>query len=81
MMSSQIFFDRRDAEVILEAEINSQYAFFDEKLLNILDQAGQTNTAIPQLVGEQESTIARIVEDYLKPCYEGLTAVYGEQKQ
>ena len=81
MMASQIFFDRRDAEVILEAEINSQYAFFDEKLLNILDQAGHTNTAISQLVGEQESTIAKIVEDYLKPCYEGLTAVYGEQKQ
>ncbi len=80
MMANQIFFDRRDAEIIYQVEKASQYGFFDEKLGNILEQAGTTNTPISQLCEEQESTIAKIVETYLEPCYRGLTAVYGEQK-
>ncbi|MBR5721466.1 MAG: extracellular solute-binding protein [Clostridia bacterium] len=80
MMANQIFFDRRDAELIYQVEKASQYGFFDEKLGNILEQAGTTNTPISQLCEEQESTIAKIVETYLEPCYRGLTAVYGEQK-
>ena len=79
MMANQIFFDRRDAEIILQVEKNSQYGFFEEKLGNILEQAGTTNTPISQLCEEQEATIAKIVDDYLKPCYSGLLAVYGEQ--
>lgn len=78
MMSKQIFFDRRDAEIIRQVEENSQYGFYDEKLGDILGQCGSSFTPISTLMESHTSAIEKIIEQYLDPHYRGLLAVYGD---
>jgi ABC-type glycerol-3-phosphate transport system substrate-binding protein len=77
-MASQIFFDRRDAEVVVNEVMNTEYGFYSEGARIVLEGVGQTNTPVSRILESNQSRYDTIVEEYMIPCYEARIAVYGE---
>ena len=77
-MTEQIFFDRRDAEVIVNVTRNTEYGFFREGARSVIENVTKTNTPASELLEANEDAYAKIVEEYMVPHYQGRIAVYGE---
>ena len=77
-MTDQIFFDRRDAEVIVNVTRNTEYGFFREGARGVIESVTNTTTPVSTLLESNESVYEQIVEEYMVPHYLGRVAVYGE---
>ena len=77
-MAEQIFFDRRDVEVIINLVRNTEYGFFREGARSVIEQVTSTTTPVSSLLEANEKAYDQIVEDYMIPHYQGRIAVYGE---
>lgn len=77
-MTSQIFFDRRDVEVVVNEVTNTEYGFFSEGARSVLEGVINTHTSISQVLESNASKYETIVEDYMIPVYHARVAVYGE---
>ena len=77
-MTNQIFYDRKDAEIIVNVVRNTEYGFFREGARTVVEDSVSTDTAISTLLESYASRFEEIVEEYMLPHYEGRLAVYGE---
>ncbi len=77
-MASQIFFDRRDAEVVVKEVTNTEYGFYSEGARSVLEGVGETRTSVSQILESNKDRYDNIVEQYMIPCYRAKIAVYGE---
>ena len=77
-MTEQIFFDKRDSEVVFDIVSGAQYNFFWEGGRDLPANAVKSTETISQLFESNEDKYNALVEDYLEPQYEGRLAVYGE---
>ena len=77
-MTEQIFFDKRDSEVVFDIVSGAQYNFFWEGGRDLPANAVKSTETISQLFEANEDKYKSLVEDNLEPQYEGRIAVYGE---
>jgi ABC-type glycerol-3-phosphate transport system substrate-binding protein len=77
-MTNQIFYDRRDAEIIVNVVRNTEYGFFREGARTVIEEAVNTDKGISALLDSYVSRYDQIVTDYMIPHYQGRIAVYGE---
>jgi ABC-type glycerol-3-phosphate transport system substrate-binding protein len=77
-MNEQIFFDRRDAEVLANVTRYTEYGFFREGARGVIESATEVTTAISALLESNKDKYDKIAEDYMTPHYQGRIAVYGE---
>ncbi|MBO5036948.1 MAG: extracellular solute-binding protein [Clostridia bacterium] len=77
-LSSQVFFDRRDAVLFLNMVENTEYGFFREGARKVLDTAIGSNESITSIIESFESANEVLSQDILEPHYAGMIAVYGE---
>ncbi len=77
-MTDQIFFDRRDTEVLANLTRNTEYGFFREGARGVIESATEVSTAISALLESNEAKYDQIAEEYMTPHYQGRIAVYGE---
>ena len=79
-MATQIFFDRRDAEIVVNEVTNTEYGFFDEGARGVLEGIGGTQTPVSTVLESNLTKYETIVEEYMMPCYRAMDAVYGERQ-
>jgi len=77
-MASQIFFDRRDAEIVVNEVTNTEYGFFSEGARGVLEGVGGTNRPVSTILESNAAKYEQIVTEYMIPCYESRVSVYGE---
>lgn len=77
-MTNQIFYDRKDAEIIANVVRNTEYGFFREGARGVIEEAVKTDKGISALLESYRSRYDEIVTDYMIPHYQGRIAVYGE---
>lgn len=77
-LADQVFYDRRDAEVLLNLVRNTEYGFFREGARGVIENATESDTSISKLLESYQSAYDKIAEDYMLPHYQGRIAVYGE---
>lgn len=77
-MTNQIFYDRKDAEIIANVVRNTEYGFFREGARGVIEEAVKTEKGIAALLDSYESRYDEIVTEYMIPHYQGRIAVYGE---
>ena len=77
-MADQIFFDRRDAEIVANCTRNTEYGFFLEGACALLENIEVSNAPLSQILERGEKAYDQIVEKYMLPHFEGRIAVYGE---
>ena len=77
-MTSQVFFDRRDAEIVVNCTRNTEYGFFLEGACSLLENIEVSHAPLSQILERGENAYNMIVQKYIAPHYEGRMAVYGE---
>ena len=77
-MTSQIFYDRRDTEIIINVIRNTEYGFFREGARSAVEESLTSDKSITQLLDSYRSRYDEIVEKYMVPHYQGRISVYGE---
>lgn len=77
-MGNQIFFDQRDADILVNMISHAEYGFFKEGARAAIETVMNGNETVTVVLEELESKYQQILEDYLIPHYEGRIAVYGE---
>lgn len=77
-MTSQVFHDIRDTEVILNSVRNTEYGFFKEGARKALENVLGTHDSVPQILDSLKNAYDEIVEKYMVPHYAARIAVYGE---
>lgn len=77
-MTAQIFYDRRDAQVLENIIRNTEYGFFREQARAVIQNACEVTTPISTLLESYANSYEQIVNNYMKPQYQGMIAVYGE---
>ncbi len=77
-MTEQIFFDKRDSEVVFEIVNGTQYNFFWEGGRDLAANSVKSTESISQLLEANENKYNDLVNNYLEPQYQGRLAVYGE---
>jgi len=77
-MTSQVFFDRRDAEIVANCTRNTEYGFFLEGACAMLETIEISSSPLSQILERGENSYNQIVEKYMAPHFEGMISVYGE---
>lgn len=77
-MTRQVFYDKRDAEILVNVTRNTEYGFFLEGALSLFESIINSPNPVSQQLESNRRTYDRIVEKYILPHYEGKVAVYGE---
>ena len=77
-MTSQIFFDIRDAEVFINTISHTEYGFFWEGGRSAIESAISSTSPVSTTLESMKETYDKLVEDYLINHYRGRVAVYGE---
>ncbi len=77
-MTQQVFFDRRDAEIVANCTRNTEYGFFLEGACALLENIEVSKAPLSQILERGENAYNNIVEKYMLPHFEGRVAVYGE---
>ena len=75
--SNQVFFDERDVQVYINMFENSEYGYRAEGARVILEQI-MGNASVTEVLEKQENIYNDLLEDIIKPHYQGRLAVYGE---
>ena len=77
-MTTQVFFDIRDAEIFINTISHTEYCFFWEGGRSVFESAVSSNTPISTLLDSMQDKYDTLVEELLEPHYQGRLAVYGE---
>ena len=80
-MSKQIFSDKRDAEIYYSLLENTEYGYYNEGGRKLVDNIFVSAKSVSEILESFESQYSDLIENYMTPVYEGLTAVYGEMPQ
>lgn len=76
---NNLFFDRRDAEIVFEIEKQGRYLFHDEGVSSFNDKLamGLRNNTGAELMNKQADSIQRLIEREVVPVREGMINVFG----
>lgn len=77
-MTAQVFFDKRDTEVLANLTRNTEYGFFREGARGVIESTTEITTTISSLLESNKTKYDQIAEEYMLPHYQGRIAVYGE---
>lgn len=76
-LADQVFFDVRDAQVFVNMLQNTEYGYQNDGARAALEQV-MGNTSVTEVLEGLESIYEELLNDHMKPHYEGRLAVYGE---
>ena len=76
-LAGQVFFDERDARVFVNMLENTEYGYQNDGARAAIEQVMGNNTVTEVLEG-LENVYNDLLEEHMKPHYQGRLAVYGE---
>jgi hypothetical protein len=77
-MSEQIFSDRRDAEIYYSLLENTEYGYYNEGGRKLVDNIFVSSKSVSEILESFQSQYDDLIESYMIPVYEGLSAVYSD---
>ena len=76
-MDAQIFFDRRDAAVIMNMVTNTEYIYFWEGGRSAIENSTSSRDPVSTIIESMENKYNTLIEEYIAPQLQGVLAIYG----